>query len=143
VEHRRQPVAPRRTRSLEKKGVAKNNAATPASLPNIAELIANGEITIGVLSPVGCVAIATDGHNTLAMLKRRRGETLAQLLARLDQATTKRSPKTSSPTKSTHRPAIPKLVSVHFIPSWTLQMPHTPLSIRPSPAFNYPQVWPH
>ena len=86
MEHRRQPVARRRTRSLEKKVVAKNNAAIPASLPNIAELIANGEITIGVLSPVGCVAIATDGHNTLAMLKRRRGETLAQLLARLDQA---------------------------------------------------------
>lgn len=62
--------------------------ALPGSLPNIAELIANGEITIGVLSPVGCVAIATDGHNTLAMLKRRRGETLAQLLARLDQALT-------------------------------------------------------
>ena len=87
MEHRRQPAARRRTRSLEKKVVAKNNATIPAaSLPNIAELIANGEITIGVLSPVGCVAIATDGHNTLAMLKRRRGETLAQLLARLDQA---------------------------------------------------------
>ena len=86
MEYRRQPVARRRTRSLEKQVVAKNSAAIPASLPNIAELIANGEITIGVLSPVGCVAIATDGHNTLAMLKRRRGETLAQLLARLEQA---------------------------------------------------------
>jgi hypothetical protein len=32
------------------------------------------------------VAIATDGHNTLAMLKRREGETLAQLLTRLDLA---------------------------------------------------------
>jgi hypothetical protein len=35
---------------------------------------------------VGCVAIATDGHNTLAMLKRRAGETLAQSLTRLDLA---------------------------------------------------------
>jgi hypothetical protein len=86
VEHRPQPVARRRTRSLDKKVVAKNSTAIPASLPNIAELIADGEITIGVLSPVGCVAIATDGHNTLAMLKRHRGETLAQLLTRLDQA---------------------------------------------------------
>jgi len=86
VERRRQPAARRRIRSLDKKVIAKNPAAIPASLPNIAELIANGEITIGMLSPVGCVAIATDGHNTLAMLKRRRGETLAQLLARLDQA---------------------------------------------------------
>ena len=31
-------------------------------------------------------AIATDGHNTLAMLKRREGETLGQLLTRLDLA---------------------------------------------------------
>ncbi len=44
------------------------------------------EITIGVLHPVGCVAVATDGHNSLAMLVRRPGEILAQLLARLDQA---------------------------------------------------------
>jgi hypothetical protein len=55
-------------------------------LPNIAALIADGEITLGVLNPLGCVAVATDGHNSLAMLKRRPGETLAQLLSRLDQA---------------------------------------------------------
>jgi len=30
-----------------------------------------------------------DDHNTLAMLKRREGETLAQLLIRLDQAIAK------------------------------------------------------
>ena len=40
-------------------------------------------------SPVGCVAIANDGHNSLAMLKRRNGETLQQLLIRLDQAIAK------------------------------------------------------
>ena len=58
----------------------------PASLPNIADLITYGEITIGVLRPVGCVATASDEDRTLAMLVRRRGETLAQLLTRLDQA---------------------------------------------------------
>jgi len=58
-------------------------------LPNIAELIADGEITVGVLRPVGCVATATDGHNCLAMLVRRRGETLTQLLTRLDLAIAK------------------------------------------------------
>jgi hypothetical protein len=47
-------------------------------LPNIAELIADGEIAVGELYPVGCVATATDGHNSLAILKRRRGETLLQ-----------------------------------------------------------------
>lgn len=32
------------------------------------------------------VAVAADGHNALAMLKRRPDETLSQLLTRLDQA---------------------------------------------------------
>ena len=32
---------------------------------------------------------ATDGHNCLAMLVRRRGETLTQLLTRLDLAIAK------------------------------------------------------
>jgi hypothetical protein len=42
-----------------------------------------------VLRPIGCVATATDEHNSLAMLVRRRGETLAQLLTRLDLAIAK------------------------------------------------------
>jgi hypothetical protein len=59
------------------------------SLPNIAELIADGESAVGVLRPIGCVATGTDGHNCLAMLVRRRGETLTQLLTRLDLALAK------------------------------------------------------
>jgi hypothetical protein len=86
LEHRRQSTARRRTRSLDQKAIVKNSAIAPASLPNIAELITYGEITVGVLRPVGCVATATDGHNCLAMLVRRRGETLAQFLTRLDRA---------------------------------------------------------
>lgn len=39
--------------------------------------------------PVGCIAVASDQHNALAMLVRRKGETLAQLLTRLDQAVAK------------------------------------------------------
>lgn len=58
-------------------------------LPNIESLIEFGEITVGVIRPVGCVAAASDGHNALAMLKRRKGETLQQLLIRLDQAIAK------------------------------------------------------
>jgi hypothetical protein len=86
LEHRRKRAVRNRTRSLGKKVVAKNSAVIPVSLPNLADLITYGEITIGVLRPVGCVATATDGYNSLAMLVRRRGETLAQLLTRLDQA---------------------------------------------------------
>jgi hypothetical protein len=35
---------------------------------------------------VGCVATACDEDSTYAMLVRRKGETLFQLLTRLDQA---------------------------------------------------------
>ncbi|HUD56494.1 MAG TPA: hypothetical protein VMR02_14795 [Terracidiphilus sp.] len=86
MERRRQPAARNRTRSVTHPAARKNSALVPASLPNIADLIAYGEITIGVLRPVGCVATASDEDRTLAMLVRRRGETLAQLLTRLDQA---------------------------------------------------------
>ena len=59
------------------------------SLRHISELIAYGEITVGEKVPIGCIAIAHDGHNSLAMLKRRKGETLIQLLTRLDHAIAK------------------------------------------------------
>ena len=84
MESRRQRAARKPNPSL--KHTAGANDSGHAGLPHIAELIADGEITVGMLNPVGCVAVATDGHNTLAMLKRRSGETLAQLLTRLDQA---------------------------------------------------------
>ena len=55
-------------------------------LPHLTELIDYGEITIGTLDPVGGVATAVDGSNCLAMLVRCDGETLMQLLQRLDLA---------------------------------------------------------
>ena len=85
---RRKPTARNRAGSVDK-NAGRNSAVTSLFLPNIAELIADGEITVGVLRPIGCVATATDGHNCLAMLVRRRGETLTQLLTRLDLAIAK------------------------------------------------------
>jgi hypothetical protein len=38
------------------------------------------------MQPVGCVTVAGVGRSSLAMLRRRDGELLAQLLIRLDQA---------------------------------------------------------
>ena len=67
-------------------GGVKKTANDSLSLPHIAELISPGSITIGVVRPVGCVAVANDEANCLTMLKRRDGETLAQLLVRLDLA---------------------------------------------------------
>lgn len=55
-------------------------------LPNLEALIEEGQITLGNLDPVGCVVIASDEHNALAMLKRRPNETLTELLLRLDSA---------------------------------------------------------
>jgi hypothetical protein len=86
--YRRKPTR-NRNGSIDKNAAGKNSAVTSLLLPNIAELIAHGEITVGVLRPIGCVATASDGHNCLAMLVRRRGETLTQLLTRLDLAIAK------------------------------------------------------
>jgi len=56
-------------------------------LDNIDDLIdGHGEITLGVIGPVRCAAVATDGTQALAMLVRRDGESLGALLRRLDKA---------------------------------------------------------
>jgi hypothetical protein len=86
LERRRQPANRSAARSLARNTGENSPAAASLSLPNITELILDGQITIGQIGPVGCVAVASDGHNTLAMLVRRRGESLAALLTRLDMA---------------------------------------------------------
>jgi hypothetical protein len=57
-------------------------------LKNIVELIeADGQITLGRVHPIrNCVATATNKAQCLAMLARRDGETLDDLLHRLDAA---------------------------------------------------------
>jgi len=83
VESRRQ--RPARSHSIKKKAKTESFPSAPA-LPHIAELIEDGEITIGMLRPIGCVATAADEDCTYAMLVRRRKESLMHLLVRLDQA---------------------------------------------------------
>ena len=56
-------------------------------LPNIEFLIdGNGEITIGSIASIPCAATAADEDQCFAMLVRRDGESLGQLLRRLDRA---------------------------------------------------------
>lgn len=56
-------------------------------MKNIEMLIADGgDINIGALHEIACVAAAADPHNAVAMLVRREGETLSALLRRLDRA---------------------------------------------------------
>ena len=59
-----------------------------STLTNITALIeGGGEITLGHLDAIGkCVATATDDAQCLAMLVRRKGESLDALLRRLDAA---------------------------------------------------------
>ena len=89
MERHRKHTARNTARGVNKDAAGKDSADHPLHLPNVAELITDGEITIGVLRPIGCVATASDEHNSLAMLVRRKGETLAQLLTRLDLAIAK------------------------------------------------------
>ena len=56
-------------------------------MKNIETLIGDGgEITVGAVASINCVASAADDSNCLAMLVRRDGETLNALLKRLDKA---------------------------------------------------------
>ena len=46
-------------------------------LSNIEELIEyGGQINVGYMKPVGCIAVANDEHDTLAMFKRRPKESI-------------------------------------------------------------------
>jgi len=80
----------RRKHTTRKTPSCVNEDASCLELPYIAELIEECQITVGVIRPVGkTVAVANDGETTFAMLVRRKGETLAQLLIRLDLAIAK------------------------------------------------------
>ena len=68
-------------------GSTKPRRVTDAPLGNIEWLLAeHGAITLNDMPPVGCIAAAADNHTCYAMLARRPGETVLQLLQRLDRA---------------------------------------------------------
>ena len=78
----------------------------PPSFPNLEALIADGEITIGQMYPIGGVAVATDGHNSLAMLRQRPGESLLEIMQRLDEAV-KKAVESDAYTDEINTPATP------------------------------------
>ena len=88
MERRRKPVSRRSGRRVESRSPSQPDPVR-LPLPHIEELIEFGEILVGNKYPIGGVAEASDEHNALAMLVRRDGETLAQLLSRLDEAVAK------------------------------------------------------
>lgn len=67
-----------------------NRENRPTRFKNIEALVkACGEVTIGRISPIRCSATAADEDQLLAMLVRRPGESLKELLDRLDRAIVK------------------------------------------------------
>ncbi len=59
----------------------------PGALRHIEALLdAGGQIMLGTVQPIVGAAVAHDGKRTVAMLKRQPGETVEQLLHRLDRA---------------------------------------------------------
>jgi hypothetical protein len=87
VERRRKSTAPHKPSGINEDAATNAPTNSLPDLPYIEELIELGGISIGIVPPLReCVAVAHEGRNTLAMLKRRKGESLAQLLSRLDLA---------------------------------------------------------
>ena len=56
-------------------------------LKYIAMLIEDGgQVTLGAIHPIACVAVASDDHGSLATLRRRASESIPQLLRRLNDS---------------------------------------------------------
>jgi hypothetical protein len=79
---RRTPPSP-----TPRRRVAPTPPDTEPLWPNLQALIDDdGQITIGRISRFIDAAVANDEHTTYAMLQRRDGESLVDLMTRLDQA---------------------------------------------------------
>lgn len=73
--------------SKSRRGGTPTPSVTPNSFENIEALIDGiGNINIGRIGPIPCAAVAADEDQALAMLAARPGESLLELMARLDAA---------------------------------------------------------
>jgi len=86
---RRRKTAPRITESRLDPTAYDASPFAISMYPNIDEFTEHRQIVIGYIEPIGGVAIASEGRQTLAMLRRRKDEPFKQLLARLDTAIAK------------------------------------------------------
>lgn len=96
MESRRRKPKPASTRRVGDAS-ARRSVPTEASRPPAAEGFSlptlevflegdDAQFSIGRIGPIRCAAVANDEYNMLAALVRRPGETLQQLLERLDAA---------------------------------------------------------
>lgn len=59
--------------------------SSPDTFPTLQDFIDDGgHISIGRVHPIKCVAVANDDHTMYVALRRHSGETLMELLSRLD-----------------------------------------------------------
>lgn len=90
MERRPKSVSRSQPRRVGKRGGKAATATAPSTaprFPNIEWLITgSGDITLGRMKPIGCVATAADEDICYAMLVRRPSESLLELLQRLDEA---------------------------------------------------------
>ncbi len=95
MESRRRKTKPGSTRSISdpKTRQSVTEAVRPSAaerlfLPNLEAFLEGDDpqLSIGAIGPIQCAAVAADPNNMLAALVRRPGETLQQLLERLDAA---------------------------------------------------------
>ncbi len=87
MERRRKSTASQSTGGLNEDAATNAPTSSLPDLPYFEETIEHGGISIGINPPLKeCIAVAHEGRDTLAMLKRRKGESLAHLLSRLDLA---------------------------------------------------------
>ena len=87
MERRRKPTAPQPRGGVNQDAATNVPTNSLPELPYIEEPIEHGGISIGIIPPLReCIAVAHEGRHTLAMLKRQNGESLGQLLFRLDLA---------------------------------------------------------
>ena len=82
------PGTPRRVSAKTVPSEAPHSSTASLVLPNLEAFLEGDvpQISIGAIGPIQCAAVAADPHNMLAALVRRPGETLQQLLERLDAA---------------------------------------------------------
>ncbi len=64
------------------------SGATSSPFPRLEAFVldAGGTISVGPIRPIACAAVASDEYVMYVALQRRRGETLMQLLARLEES---------------------------------------------------------
>lgn len=80
----------RRRKSATRVATGRVKSDATSQWPALQHLINNeGSFVIGYVEPIPCAAIASDEHNMLAALQCRRGESLVDLLNRLDAAVAK------------------------------------------------------